>query len=223
MVQDRQKILDTAYFSSGQLGADFHVAPTQPEYFPMDPPKYDPTGAKALLTKAGKTSLDVEIAVGTGWTDIVSYITTLKQDAAAAGINITLKTMPNSDYWNLWTETTVGVTPWTHRPLAVMLLPLAYVADATGKPVPWNESRWVDPEFSTKLQAAQGTLDVEARKQIMKDLETIQQTRGSIGIAWWQDIWIPNNPAVMGLRHHPTEYYLWRNVWMDPDKNPFKS
>src|SRR5262249_59511010 len=58
-VQNRQKILDTAYFSSGQLGADYHVAPSQPEYFATEPPKHDPDGAKALLTKAGMATLDL--------------------------------------------------------------------------------------------------------------------------------------------------------------------
>ena len=40
--QDREAIFDKAYFSQGALGGDFHVAPVQPEYAPIDPPKYDP-------------------------------------------------------------------------------------------------------------------------------------------------------------------------------------
>jgi peptide/nickel transport system substrate-binding protein len=148
-VQNRESILEKAYFGQGELGHDFHVAPVQPEYAPAEVPAYDPEGAKALLTEAGVTQpLDVAISVGTGWTDIVAYIETLKEDAKAGGFNITLDTMPNASYWEVWTETPVGVTPWTHRPLAVMLLPLAYIADASGTPVPWNESRWVDQEFS---------------------------------------------------------------------------
>jgi peptide/nickel transport system substrate-binding protein len=219
--QNREKILDQAYFGEGLLGHDTHVSPVQPEFAPMDVPEYDPEGAKKLLEEAGHgDGLDVSISVGTGWTDIVSYIETLQEDAKPAGINITLDTMPNSSYWDLWTETPVGVTPWTHRPLAVMLLPLAYIADAEGKPVPWNESRWVDEEFTQLLQKAQGTLDVEARRAIMADLQRIQAERGSIGIAWWQNIWRVYNPGFQNIEPHPTDYYLWREVWYDPDKDP---
>ncbi|MBX0328897.1 ABC transporter substrate-binding protein [Oscillochloris sp. ZM17-4] len=149
MCQDRQAILDNAYFGQGDLGQDVHVAPVQPEYAPMDVPAYDPEGAKALLEEAGVTTpLDVSIAVGTGWTDVVTYAESLKELATPAGFNITLDTMPNSSYWDKWAEVPVGITPWTHRPLAVMLLPLAYIADAEGTPVPWNETRWVDQEFT---------------------------------------------------------------------------
>jgi len=219
MTQNRQSILDKAYFSQGVLGHDMHVSPVHPDYSPVDPPKYDAEGAKKLLEEAGvKTPLDVAISVGTGWTDIVAYIETLKEDAKPAGFNITLDTMPNASYWDKWTETTVGVTPWTHRPLAVMVLPLAYIADKDGKPVPWNESRWVDEEFSTLLKKAQGTLDIEARKAIMKDIERIQMERGSIAIAWWQSVWDIHSPIQQGTKAHPTAYHLWREAWIDPDK-----
>lgn len=218
-VQNRESILDKAYFGQGELGHDFHVSPVHPEYAPMDVPAYDPEGAKALLTEAGVTQpLDVPISVGTGWTDIVAYIETLAEDGKAGGFNITLDTMPNASYWEKWTETPVGVTPWTHRPLAVMVLPLAYIADKDGNPVPWNESRWVDAEFDELLKKAQGTLDVEARRAIMKDLQTIQQERGSIAISWWQSVWNIYHPKFQNLYAHPTHYHIWREVWLDPDK-----
>ncbi len=94
-----------------------------------------------------------------------------------------------------------------------MVLNLAYIADAQGKPVPWNESRWVDTEFSDLLATANGTLDVEARRQIFCNLEQIQMDRGSIGIAWWQNIWMVYRNNVMDVSAHPTLYMLFNNVW----------
>ncbi len=224
MCQDREKILDLAYFGEGLQGHDTHVSPVHPEFAPMDVPSYDPEGAKALLAEAGFDSsnpLSFDVAVGTGWSDVVAYMETLQEDAKAAGINMTLDTMPNSSYWDLWTETAVGVTPWTHRPLAVMLLPLAYIADSEGEPVPWNESRWVDEEFSTLLAQAQGTLDIEARREIMAELQRIQNERGSIGIAYWQNVWEGFNPKVQGINAHPNNYAMWLEIWLDPDQDPF--
>lgn len=219
-VQDRQKILDQAEFGEGLLGHDTHASPVHPEFAPMDVPEYDPEGARALLEESGMDGLEFSVSVGTGWTDVVAYAQTLQEDARAAGITVNLETMPIAAYWDLWTETAVGITPWTHRPLAVMVLPLAYIADSQGTPVPWNESRWVDDEFTELLVQAQGTLDVEARRSIMADIQQIQMERGSIGIAWWRSSFAVSNPGFQGIEAHPTSYNLWREVWYDPDQDP---
>jgi peptide/nickel transport system substrate-binding protein len=220
MVQDREKILDQAYFGEGLLAHDVHVSPVQPEFAPMDVPPFDPEGAAALLAEAGMDSLDLSISVGTGWTDVVAIAEVMQEDAKAANINITLDTMPNSAYWDLWTETAVGITPWTHRPLAVMLLPLAYIADSEGNPVPWNESRWVDEEFSKLLVQAQGLVDIEARRAVMADIQRIMLERGPVGIPFWKNVWNISNPAFQNMDAHPTAYNLWREVWYDPDQDP---
>lgn len=222
MCQDREQILNVAYNGEALLGHDFHVSPVQPEYFETEVPAYDPDGARELLAEAGyPDGVDVSLSIGTGWSDVVAYAETLQQDAQAAGFNISLETMPNTAYWDLWTEAPFGITPWTHRPLAVMLLPLAYTADSNGEPVPWNETRWIDEEFSTLLREAQGTLDVEARREIMANIQRIQAERGPIGIATWQRVWEPFNPAYQGVVAHPTLHNQWLRVWYDPAQDPY--
>ncbi len=222
MCQNRESILNAAYYGEGIAGYDTHISPVHPAWAPMDLPEYDPEGAKALLAEAGQEDLEFSISVGTGWSDIVAYAETLQQDAKAAGINITLDTMPNSAYWDLWTETPVGITTWAHRTLAVMLLPLAYINDAEGNPVPWNESRWHDDEFAEILAVAQGTADVEARRELYADLQRIQQERGSIGVAYFINRWATYNPGFQGIEAHPTDYNLHREVWYDPDQDTLR-
>jgi peptide/nickel transport system substrate-binding protein len=219
LCQNRQRLLDLAYFGEGVLGQDHHVAPgVHPDYAEVPTPEYDPEQAKALLAEAGyPDGLDVQIAVGTGWPDVVAIAETLKEDAAPAGFNITLNTMPNSQYWDLWTEVDLGLTPWTHRPLGTMVLNLAYTCDANGEPVPWNETRWCDDEFSKVLTEANGILDVEERRKSMKTLEEIQVERGSIGIPYFYKVWVIFNQKFQNLTAHPTQYDLWNEVWYDPE------
>jgi len=216
LCQDRKKILQLAFFGEGLEGQDCHVAPVHPEYCPIETPKYDPEKAKALLAEAGyPDGIDVEIAVGADWPEVVTYAETLKEDAAPAGIRLKINSMPTSQYWDLWTEVALGITPWTHRPLGTMVLNLGYTADAQGNPVPWNETRWVDEEFVELLNKANGTLDVEARRKIMCDLERIQQERGPIGIAFWMNVWMALGKKVRNAQPHPTSYMLFNEVWLE--------
>ncbi len=215
LCQHREKILALAYMGQGRQGQDCHVSPVHPEYCQKPIPKYDPQQAKQLLKEAGyPNGLDVNLAVGSGWTDVVRYAEVLKQDAAPAGLRISIQTMPTSQYWEKWTEVDLGITPWTHRPLGTMVLNLAYIADDKGKPVPWNETRWVDKEFSQLLEKANGTLDVDERRKIFCKLEDIQMSRGSIGIAWWRNVWMVTRKNVQDATDHPTLYMLYNKVWL---------
>ena len=215
LCQHREKILSLAYFGQGVQGHDAHVSPKHPEYCPRSVPGYDPRRARHLLNEAGyPNGLNVNLAVGADWADVVRYAEILKQDAAPAGFKINIKIMPTSQYWEKWTEVDLGITPWTHRPLGTMVLNLAYISDARGRPVPWNETRWVDHEFSQLLKRANGTIDVNERRKIFCRLEDIQMSRGSIGIAYWRNVWIVTRKRVQGARGHPTLYMLFNDVWL---------
>ena len=215
LCQHREKILGLAYFGQGMQGQDIHVSPKHPEYCPIQTPAYQPDKAKELLKAAGyPNGLDVNLAVGSGWKEIVRYAEILKQDAAPAGFRINIQTMPNSQYWEKWTEVDLGITTWAHRPIGTMVPSLAYVGDAEGKPVPWNETRWVDKEFDALLKEANGTLDVEARRKIFCKLEKIQQERGSIGNAFWINVWTITTKRVQGVASHPSLYLSMDKIWV---------
>ncbi len=216
LCQHREKILGLAYFGEGLLGQDMHVSPKHPEYCPIDTPEYDPQTAKQLLSQAGyPNGLDVNLAVGSGWSEIVRYAEILKQDAAPAGFRINIQTMPNSQYWEKWTEVDLGITTWAHRPLGTMVLNLAYTADADGNPAAWNESRWTDDEFSKLLTQANGTLDVEKRRKIFCQLEKIQQERGSIANAFWINVWTIATKRMKNIKPHPSLYLKLDDVWVN--------
>lgn len=216
LCQHHEKIRALAFFGEGLLGQDIHVYQKHPEYARVPENKYEPEKARELLKSAGyPNGLDVNLSISSGWVDVVRYAEILKEDAKPAGFRIQLQTMPTSQYWEKWTEVPLGITPWTHRPLGTMVLNLAYTCDAEGSPVPWNESRWVDKEFSALLSDANRTLDVDDRRKIFVKLEDIQRKRGSIGIPYWRNIWFSARKAVHGVLAHPSGYTLFNEVWKD--------
>ncbi len=215
LCHNHEKILGIAHMGQGLEGQDFHVYPFHPEYCEMPVPEYDPARAKQLLAEAGyPDGVEVNLAVGSGWADVVRYAEVLKQDALSGGFKINIQTMPNSQYWEKWTEVDFGITPWTHRPLGTMVLNLAYTADDKGKPVPWNETRWVDKEFSELLIQANGTLDVEKRRKIFCKLQKIQYERGSIAIGYWQAVWMVSRKNFKGFEGHPNGFFLFNNAYL---------
>ena len=214
--QDREKILQLAYYGEGDLSLDAHVAPIHPEYCEKEIPAYDPEGARALLeeyaAEKGMT-LPLKVTLATKNDQNEPLIAqALKELAEPAGFDITLDITEPGGYWDRWTEVDLGITSWTHRPLATMVLPLAYTEESIGA---WNETRWFDSEFEEVLREAQGTLDVEARRALMCQIEDIMQERGPIFNSFWKSVWNITASKFKNIKAHPTAYDLLYEVWLD--------
>ena len=213
MCQDREKILQLGYYGEGDLSIDAHVAPIHPEYCVKPIPAYDPEGAKQLLAEAGYPDGLKVTLVSKNDESEPEIAQALKEMAAPGGFDIELDITDPGGYWDRWTEVDLGITSWTHRPLGIMVLPLAYTADKDGTPVAWNETRWVDEEFITLLGQAEKTLDLEARREIMCKMEDIMQERGPIANSFWKKVWRIANKKTMNISAHPTDYDLFYEVW----------
>jgi peptide/nickel transport system substrate-binding protein len=215
MCQDRSKILQLAYFGEGDLSIDAHMAPVHPAYCIKEIPEYDPEGAMALLQEYANEKgieLPLKVTLATKNDQAEPEIAqALKELALSGGFDITLDITEPAGYWDRWTEVDLGITSWTHRPLAVMVLPLAYTEEAIGN---WNETRWTDPEFESLLREAQGTLDVEARRSLMCDMEDIMQERGPIFNSFWKSVWNITNKKFQNVKAHPTAYDMLYDVWI---------
>jgi peptide/nickel transport system substrate-binding protein len=216
MCQDRAKILQLAYYGEGDLSLDAHVAPVHPAYCEKDIPAYDPEGAKALLEEyAAEKGLELPLKVTLATKNDQAepeIAQVLKELAAPAGFDIQLDITEPAGYWDRWTEVDLGITSWTHRPLATMVLPLAYTEESIGA---WNETRWFDTEFEEVLREAQGTLDVEARRSLMCTIEDIMQERGPVFNSFWKSVWNVTNEKFQNIKAHPTAYDLLYDVWKD--------
>ncbi len=199
---DSNVIVQIAHRGLGQAGEHHHVSPVHPEYAKLPPMTRDVAKAKRLLADAGyPNGIDTEIACKPqpGWELLA--VQAMVEQWKEAGIRVKINVMPSTQYWEVWTKTPFGFTTWAHRPLGVMSLALAY---RTG--VPWNESKYSNPEFDRLLTMAEGTLDVVARREIMAQLEKILQEDGPIVQPVWRAIFTFHDKRVQGFKAHPSAY-----------------
>lgn len=206
------EILKIAYRGRGQAGEHHHVSPIHPEYFKLEAPKYDPQAAKKLLAEAGyKDGITLKIDFGqTSGAWELAAMQAFKEQCAPAGINLQLNPVPAATYWGIWTTTPFGMTAWTHRPLGVMVLNLAYRSG-----VPWNEASYANPAFDKALDEASAILDVGKRKAAMEKVEKILQDDAVMVQPIWRSVFSATTEKVKGYSTHPTLYHQWHKVWLD--------
>ena len=204
---DTEKVLQAAYRGLGSPGEHHHVSPIHPEYHKLPFMSQDIAAAKKLLAEAGHPNgFEDEIVIQpVPWEQ--AAVQAMVEMWKEAGIKININIKPSAQYWETWDKVPFGFTSWTHRPLGVMVLGLAYRAN-----VPWNESSYDNPEFDRLLTKAEGILDVEARREVMGELETIMQEDGPIVQPLWRSSFTAMDKRVKGFEMHPTNY-LFANEW----------
>jgi peptide/nickel transport system substrate-binding protein len=199
---DQQKLIDIVFRGQGTIGEHHHVAPVHPEYARLPMVKQDVGKAKQLLAEAGYANgLSLEIACKGDPAWELASVQVMVEMWKAAGIDVKINLMPSASFWAVWEKVPFGYTGWTHRPLGVMVLGLAY---RTG--VPWNESSYSNPEFDRLLTEAEGILEVDKRRVVMAKLEQILQQDGPIVQPLWRVVQAGYDRRVKGFRMHPTSY-----------------
>ena len=199
---DSNAVLQIAHRGLGQPGEHHHVSPVHPEYAKLPMPSRDVARAKKLLAEAGyPNGIDTEIVCRPQPAWELLAVQAMVEQWKEAGIRVKINVMPSTQYWEVWTKVPFGFTTWAHRPLGIMSLALAYRSGGS-----WNESKYSNPEFDKLLTQAEGTLDVNQRREIMARLESILQDDGPIVQPVWRAIFTFHDKRVQGFKPHPTLY-----------------
>jgi peptide/nickel transport system substrate-binding protein len=206
---DQERVLQFAYGGNGLPAEHHHVAPLHPEYAKIPFVRQDIEAAKKLLAEAGvpdgfKTEINclgdpdweakAVVAMAGMWKEI--------------GVEVKVNVLPSTEYWDKWDKETnpFSFTSWTHRPVATMVMAAAY---RTGGP--WNESKWSNPAFDELITRAEGTIDVEERRQVMAEIETLMQEEGPIVQPLWRSMFSAMDKKVEGYEAHPSLYiFPWK-------------
>ena len=199
---DTPRCLELAHRNIGAPGEHHHVCPVHPDYKKLPFMQRDVEAAMKLLAEAGHPNgIDVEIASKKAPAWELQAVQAMVEQWKDAGIRVRINVMPSAQFWDVWDKVPFGFTSWAHRPLGFMVLALGYRSG-----VPWNESRFDDAEFDTLLTQAEGTLDVDERREILGQIEMIMQERGPITQPLWRGIFAAFDQRVVGYKLHPTGY-----------------
>ena len=199
---DTPRCLELAHRNLGAAGEHHHVCPVHPDYKKLPFMARDVAAAKKLLAEAGyPDGIDMEIASKKDPAWELQAVQAMVEQWKDANIRVKINLMPSAQFWDVWDKVPFGFTSWAHRPLGFMVLALGYRGG-----VPWNESHFNDSEFDSLLTKAEGTLDIDERREILGQIETIMQERGPIVQPLWRSIFSAMDKKVVGFRLHPTSY-----------------
>ena len=198
-------VVETALRDRATVADHTHVSSIHPEWKDLGPYPQDIEGARAILAEAGyPDGIDLEFSVKTqpAWELNVAQV--MVEDWAKAGIRAKIQTMPSSVFWDQWTDFPFSLTGWGHRPLAPMVLALAYRTGA-----PWNESSFSNAEFDDLLTEVNGTIDPVKRTEITGKLMAIMRESGPITQPFFMQVATAYNKRVKGFEMHPTKYIFF--------------
>ena len=141
---------------------------------------YDPEKARALLSKAGHDRISIELVCTNSEPGQVEVGTVIQQSAKAAGIDLSIKKVPGSDFWSsYWMNSPFFPTWWTRKPFALQY-GLSLAANSVN-----NESQQRRPDLDKLFREAQGTLDTDKRNEMYVSInQTIGAEGGYILPAW---------------------------------------
>jgi peptide/nickel transport system substrate-binding protein len=207
---DNEKLLKVAYLGLGAPGEHHHASLVQPDYYKLPYIKQDIPAAKKLLAEAGHPNgFKTEITCRNSPDWELICVQAMAEMWKEIGVEVKINVLPSAQFWDTWNKPTVpfGFTPWTHRPLGVMLYGLAYRSGGV-----WNESYWSNAKFDETLTRAEGILDAKERSKVMKELEEIMLEDGPICLPLWRAVVTFMDKKVKGFKIHPTSY-LFCEEW----------
>jgi peptide/nickel transport system substrate-binding protein len=138
---------------------------------------YDPAKAAEHYKKSGHDGSPIILRTADGaFPGAVDAAQLFQQSAQAAGIPLEIKREPNDGYWSeVWNVQPFCASYWGGRPVQDQMYSTAYLSTAD-----WNDTRFKNPEFDAKLNAAKAELDATKRKALYSEMGRLVRDEGGL-------------------------------------------
>lgn len=177
---NRQELLDKILRGHGTLGNDQPIAPSVPFWADLEQRTYDPDKARHHLKNAGYENVELELsAADAAYAGAVDAAVLMKNQLAAAGMNVTVKREAADGYWSkVWLKKDWCQCYWGGRPTCDWMFSQAYAEGAN-----WNDTFWSHERFNTLLKQGRSELDASVRAEIYRDMQQIVRDEGGV-VVW---------------------------------------
>ena len=165
---DRTAIREAVYGGYGAIGNDVfgYWDPDYDHSFAQH--EQDLAQAKSLLSAAGHSSLSLSLVVAPQAQGALNAAELFQQQAAGAGVNISINQVTNTTFNNNYTHWQFANSFWYSNPY------LNEVALATlGSASPFNETHFNDPQYASYYNQAIKTLDATKQAELIHEMQAI--------------------------------------------------
>jgi peptide/nickel transport system substrate-binding protein len=216
LTQDRQQVKDLVQ-PLGMVAYDHWILPSAGAYCPdtdVDGRPQDIEGAKALLAESGygpDNPLQLTLATADdGFRP--AYAQVFKEQAALAGVEVTIDIYPSDAFWDQWAEWPFSISGWSGRIPATANINLALRCEAA-----WSEAYYCNPELDAVLDAVDSTVDLEEKRELYCQIQKIMQDDAPYLIPFFAVEFSASRSHV----HVPDAWsrggFLWHLMWLESD------
>jgi peptide/nickel transport system substrate-binding protein len=190
----RPQLIDSALDGYGTLASDV-FSPWDAEFDPALRREQDIPQAKHLLRQAGREDLHVELVTSPIATGAVAMATVLAEQAAAAGITISLRQVdPGTFFGRNYLRWPFAQDFYSYSPYLVQTT-LSMLPSS-----PWNETHNSSPVYIQLYHEANATLNASVRKEIAYRMQHTDFTSGGYIIPAFIDTLDAYSAKVTGYR-----------------------
>ncbi|WP_216824926.1 ABC transporter substrate-binding protein [Roseovarius sp. EL26] len=208
MVVDRKAMAELVVGpNGGTVSCDNPVFPAD-QYRADLSCEQDIEGAKALLAEAGyPDGIDIEISTSDLDQHWVNIAEVYQQQAAEAGINVSINMTPSDGYWSdVWMKDPAFLSWWSARP-ADQILNEAFRGGAS-----WNESRYSNADFDANLDAARSAPTFEERAKLYGEAQELLWKEGATMIPFHLNITRVLGNGVSGFDEIDEQHTRWHLI-----------
>jgi peptide/nickel transport system substrate-binding protein len=211
LVTDRQAMVDLVLQGEGIMTCDNIVGPDDPHRWDGECTQ-DISQARELLAEAGyPNGIDVTLYTSNSLSPMVPLAEVYQQQAAEAGINVTIEQVPPDTYWtDVWGVEPMFVSGDLQYP-ADFSLHLFYHSGS-----PYNASYYANPAFEQLLADARAALDADERTALYQQAQQLLFEDGGTLVPFRQIELRAFRDTVSGVEPISRFELPWHTITIEP-------